>query len=386
MEKAGKFISGALCWLIAAVAGVLGFYYAVLPGTLSAETFGSVTGSFCGARVTELNDGGCGYTLCGMEIKPVELKSKERKTLIPGGEPFGIKLRTEGVMVVSVNTGSPAEKCGIRAGDMITSVNGVEVGTNSEIGEAVQRSSECTVIVRRGNGEKQIRLTPESVDGCLRLGAWVRDSAAGIGTMTFFDPDTGMFAGLGHPVSDVTTGELMPLSSGEATTAEIYSTIKGRNGETGELCGELCEEVIGSIDKNTQVGVFGTLDGEISGTPLPMAFRQEVECGPAVILATIQGAEPQEYSIEIEKVNLCAMSGSKSMVIRVTDERLLDSAGGIVRGMSGSPIIQNGMIAGAVTHVFVNDPARGYAVFAESMVDEMESGAAQAALFLYRSF
>lgn len=129
------------------------------------------------------------------------------------------------------------------------------------------------------------------------------------------------------------------------------------------------------------MGVFGTLDGEMSGTPMPMAFRQEIKCGPAVILATIQGMEPQEYSIEIEKVNLCAMGGSKSMVIRVTDERLLDSAGGIVRGMSGSPIIQNGMIAGAVTHVFVNDPTRGYAVFAESMVDEMESGAAHAALF-----
>lgn len=160
MEKAGKLISGALCWLIAAAAGILGFYYAVLPGTLSAETFGTVTGNFCGARVTELSDGGCRYTLCGMEIKPVELKVKARKMLIPGGEPFGIKLRTDGVMVVSVNTGSPAEKCGIRAGDIITSVNGVEVGTNSEIGEAVQRSSECcTVIVRRGNGEKQIRLT-----------------------------------------------------------------------------------------------------------------------------------------------------------------------------------------------------------------------------------
>ena len=118
MEKAGKLISGALCWLIAAAAGVLGFYYAVLPGTLSAETFGTVTGNFCGARVRELSDGGCRYTLCGMEIKPVELKVKARKMLIPGGEPFGIKLRTDGVMVVSVNTGSPAEKCGIRAGQI----------------------------------------------------------------------------------------------------------------------------------------------------------------------------------------------------------------------------------------------------------------------------
>lgn len=382
MEKAGKFISGALCWIIAAAACVLGFYYAVLPESLSAETFGGVSGSFCGAKVAEHADGGCQYMLGGMEIKPVALRRQERRMLVPCGEPFGIKLRTDGVMVVSVNAGSPADKCGIRAGDMITSVNGAEVCTNSEIGEAVQGSPDsCTLIVRRGSSEKQIKLTPEAVDGCFRLGAWVRDSAAGIGTLTFCDPDTGRFAGLGHPVSDVTTGELMPLSSGEATSAEIYSTIKGRNGETGELCGELCEKNIGNIEKNTQVGVFGVLDEEVSGTPLPMAFKQEVECGPAVILATLQGSAPQEYSIEIEKVNLCAMGGTKSMVIRVTDERLLDEAGGIVRGMSGSPIIQNGMIAGAVTHVFVNDPTRGYAVFAESMVDEMESGAAQTALF-----
>jgi len=285
-------------------------------------------------------------------------------------------------MVVSVNAGSPAEKSGIKPGDMITSVNGIDVSTNSDIGNAVQLSPECcAVILKRGNAEKQIRLTPESANGSLRLGAWVRDSAAGIGTLTFADPESGAFAGLGHPVSDVTTGELMPLSSGEATEAEIYSTIKGRNGETGELCGELCENVIGSIDCNTPVGVFGTLSGAASGETMPMAFRQEVECGPATVLSTIDGTVPEEYSIEIEKINLCAMSGTKSMVIRVTDERLLDSAGGIVRGMSGSPIIQNGMIAGAVTHVFVNDPTRGYAVFAETMVDELDSRAAEAALF-----
>lgn len=381
MEKAGKFISGTLCLLIAAAAAVLGFYYMVLPGSLSAETFGSVSGSICGAIPVETEDG-CVYKLGGMEIKSVEICQLRRKRLIPCGEPFGIKLRTDGVMVVSVNAGSPADKSGIKAGDMIKSVNGVEVGTNSEISDAVQLSAEsCSVIIKRGNSEKQIMITPESVDGSLRLGTWVRDSAAGIGTLTFYDPDTGVFAGLGHPVSDVTTGELMPLSSGEATSAEIYSAIKGKNGETGELCGEICEQVIGTIKKNTQVGIFGDLKSEIDGTPLPMAFRQEVQCGPAVILSTIKGSEPIEYSIEIEKVNLCAMSGTKSMVVRVTDKRLLDAAGGIVRGMSGSPIIQNGMIVGAVTHVFVNDPTRGYAVFAESMVNEIDMRAAETAPF-----
>ena len=380
-RKAGKLLSVMLCWLIAAAAGALGFYYMILPGTLSAEACGNVSSSFCGARLVERGGGTITYTLCGMDIKPVQIQQKQRRQLIPGGQPFGIKLRTEGVMVVSVNAGSPAEKSGIKPGDMITSVNGIDVSTNSDIGDAVQLSPDCcAVILKRGSTEKQIRLTPESANGSLRLGAWVRDSAAGIGTLTFADPESGTFAGLGHPVSDVTTGELMPLSSGEATEAEIYSTIKGRNGETGELCGELCENVIGSIDCNTPVGVFGTLSGTASGETMPMAFRQEVECGPATVLATINGSVPEEYSIEIEKINLCALSGTKSMVIRVTDERLLDSAGGIVRGMSGSPIIQNGMIAGAVTHVFVNDPTRGYAVFAETMVDELDSRAAEAAL------
>lgn len=384
MEKAGKIISGLLCWAIAAAACVLGFYYAVLPGTLYAETCGAVSGKVCGAEIVERAGGECVYSVGGMNIKPVALERRERRMLVPGGQPFGIKLRTDGVMVVSVNGGSPADKSGIKPGDVIVSVNNIDVETNSDISEAVQQvPGECRLIIRRGDSEKCLGVPPECVNGTYRIGAWVRDSAAGIGTLTFFDPKTGEFAGLGHPVSDVTTGKLMPLSSGEATTAEIYSTIKGKNGETGELCGELRESVIGSLDKNTPVGVFGTLSGEADGTAIPMAFRQEVQCGPASILSTIEGCEPQEYSIEIEKINICASGGTKSMVIRVTDKRLLDSAGGIVRGMSGSPIIQNGMLAGAVTHVFVNDPTRGYAVFAESMVEEIDSGAALSAPAAY---
>lgn len=373
MEKAGKFISGAFCWLIAAAAGILGFYYTMLPGELSVQTGGSVQASILGAELEEMTDGSYGFKLGAMKIKQVELNSSERKMLIPGGMPFGIKLRTEGVMVISVNTGSPADKAGIKPGDVISSVNGVSVHTNSEISEAVQLDAEeCVIILNRGSGEMRITAEPKEDSGALRIGAWVRDSAAGIGTMTFYDPETGLFGGLGHPVSDVTTGELMPLASGEITKAEIYSVIKGVNGEAGELCGDLCENSVGTLRANTSVGVFGELEEEPQGQALPMAFRQEVKCGPATILATINGLEPQEYSIEIEKINLCAMNGTKSMVIRITDERLLEETGGIVRGMSGSPIIQNGMLAGAVTHVFVNDPTRGYAVFAESMVEEMQ--------------
>lgn len=372
MEKAGKFISGALCWLFAAAAGILGFYYTMLPGELSVSTGGSAHAAFLGAELEQTKDGGYGFRLGAMNIKSVEVNSTERKMLIPGGNPFGIKLRTDGVMVISVNSGSPADKAGIKPGDIISSVNGVEVHTNSEIAGAVQLDSEeCVIILNRGSGEYRIKTEPVQDGEDLRIGAWVRDSAAGIGTLTFCDPETGMFAGLGHQVSDVTTGELMPLSSGEITNAEIYSVIKGTTGEAGELCGDLSEQTVGKLTANTAVGVFGELLSETEGEAIPMAFRQEVKCGEATILATINGSEPQEYSIEIEKINLCAMNGTKSMVIRVTDERLLNDAGGIVRGMSGSPIIQNGMLAGAVTHVFLNDPTRGYAVFAESMVEEM---------------
>lgn len=373
MEKAGKIISGAVCWLIAAAAGVLGFYYAVLPGELSAPTGGSVQGRICGAEIIQY-DGGYGYAVGAMKIKPVSLNSTSRRMLIPGGEPFGIKLRTQGVMVISVNCGSPADRAGIKSGDIISQVNGIPVHTNSEIAAAVQLDREKSVVIlKRGSGEMCVTAMPERSGDDMQIGAWVRDSAAGIGTMTFYDPLSGMFGGLGHPVSDVTTGELMPLASGEITSAEIFSVIRGEKGEAGELCGELCPEVTGRLSDNTPVGVFGVPVDVPEADAIPVAFRQEVKCGPAVILTTINGSEPQEYSIEIEKINLCALNGTKSMVIRVTDQRLLESSGGIVKGMSGSPIIQDGMLAGAVTHVFLNDPTRGYAVFAESMLEEMES-------------
>ncbi len=379
MEKAGKFISGIFCWLIAAAAGLIGIYSAALPGELTAQTGGEIQGGFIGAQLTE-QYGGWGYSVGKLCIKQVELSQERRRMLVPGGNPFGIKLRTDGVMVISVNKGSPAEKAGIRAGDMIYSVNGVAVQTNSDIAAAVQLDKEeSAVILARGSSRLCVTAKPESNGGQLRLGAWVRDSAAGIGTMTFYDPETGMFGGLGHPVSDVTTGELMPLSSGEITQAEIYSVIRGGNGEAGELCGDLCSGAVGKLLANTAVGVFGTLTDEPCGEPLPVAFRQEVKCGSAVILSTISGKEPQQYTIEIEKINLCALNGTKSMVIKVTDERLLDAAGGIVRGMSGSPIIQDGMLVGAVTHVFLNDPTRGYAVFAETMLEQIDNELCSAA-------
>lgn len=344
MGKARKFISRMLCLMTAA--GVLGFCHTAAYGSQTKADL-QVKPKISGAGFINISE--------NYGLKLIEPKSNERKMIIPGGAPFGIKLRTDGVMVISVSSGSPADKAGIKSGDIISCVNGTAVQTNSDIAEAVQTGKdESTIILSRKNGELCVKVKPQRDGNNYRIGAWVRDSSAGIGTMTFYDPETGSFAGLGHPVSDAATGELMPLSSGEITEAEIFGAIKGSDGEAGKLCGDLCDEIRGSLTSNTPVGVFGKMTENPQGQAIPMAFRNEVKCGSASILSTTSGREPKEYSIEIEKINICSMNSSKSMVIRITDKRLLEQTGGIVRGMSGSPIIQDGKLVGAVTHVCVN--------------------------------
>ncbi len=359
MVKTAKLISSAMCGALAITAALTGCFQAALP----AET--SAVQSIISSDITQ-NDSSAKATLQG--------QAKERPMLIPCGTPFGIKLRSDGVMVVAVTENSPADACGIRKGDIITSVNGSEVHCNEDITAALL--PESTLLLRRGASEMSLEITPSSDpdSGESRIGAWVRDSAAGIGTMTFCDPSTGSFAGLGHAVSDATTGDPVPLASGEITEADIYDIVRSVQGTAGELCGALCpNSTTGVLNANTSVGVFGTLCEPYEGEAIPMAFRQEVHSGSAYILSTISGTAPRAYSIEIERINLLGLNGSKGMVIRITDPDLLTKTGGIVRGMSGSPIIQDGRLVGAITHVLVNDPQRGYAVFAESMLDRMYS-------------
>lgn len=300
---------------------------------------------------------------------------ESRRVVVASGAPFGIKIRFNGVMVISVTDNSPAEKAGIKAGDIISIVNGEVVSSNAGLASAIQKCAETTILLRRGDAEILVTLTPESENGFLKIGTFVRDSAAGIGTLTFREPDSRAFGGLGHAVSDVTTGDAVPLLSGEITSAEIYDVVKGKKGCAGELCGIILPNSdIGEISANTSVGVFGTLSEEHcaseDGKCFPVAYRREVRTGAATILTTADGNSPKEYSIEIERLNLLDANGSKAMVIRITDKELLSQTGGIVRGMSGSPILQNGRLVGAVTHVFLNDPTRGYGVFADTMLSQ----------------
>lgn len=316
-------------------------------------------------------------------IKSVTTQKVDAPLLVPGGEPFGIKLISDGVMVVDLASGaSPAKDCGIKEGDIILSVNGVEVSSNADISKLIRNCDGQTVklVIRRDGEKKTVKLTPEVVDGSYRAGMWVRDSSAGIGTVTFYSSD-GIFGGLGHPVCDVDTGDTVPIKEGEAADVSIHSFQKSENGNPGALLGGFTNKgSIGEIYANKENGVFGRLTSfDTSKQAIPLGFRQEIKKGDATILTTIDGTTPCEYKISIEEIRLDG-SDTKNLVIKVTDEKLLRKTGGILQGMSGSPIIQNGKLVGAVTHVFVNDVTMGYGVFADEMYNTALSNANDAQL------
>lgn len=316
----------------------------------------------------------------GLVLKPVTVEVVDRVVLTPGGAPFGIKMFTQGVMVVGMSDvetknglASPAKEVGIRMGDMILSLNGREVTGNEDVARIVAESGGEALLCQysRQGEEMSTRLHPvqSATDGSYKIGIWVRDSSAGIGTLTFCNFNNHTFAGLGHGVCDVDTKELLPLMTGEIVDVTISAVVRGQTGTPGELRGSFNRGGrIGTLQINSETGVFGTLELDyINPYQIPLGYRQEVEEGPATVLTTVSGNQPQEFQIRIEKVNFSDAAPTKNMVIRITDPKLLEKTGGIVQGMSGSPILQNGKLVGAVTHVFVNDPTRGYGIFAENM-------------------
>jgi stage IV sporulation protein B len=314
-------------------------------------------------------------------IKTVNVDVVNDTMLVPCGTPFGIKMFTNGVVIVGVadiqtKSGmvNPAAVSGLKVGDVITAINGQKVNTNSEISDAILNSqgSVLKLTVCRNNSVISVDLQPvkSETDSTYKAGLWVRDSTAGIGTLTFYNPSTKCFAGLGHGVCDNDTNELMPLLDGEIVPVTINGIEKGKKGVPGELKGYFSTDIaMGTLDKNVSEGVYGTMNVVPKGKAMKVAMKQEVKPGEAKIMTTIDGSGPRCYDAVIEKIDYRENIGSKNLVIHITDQTLLNKTGGIVQGMSGSPVIQNGKIVGAVTHVFVNDPTRGYGIFAESMLE-----------------
>ncbi len=303
------------------------------------------------------------------------------RSVIPVGHTVGVKLFSDGLLVVNVSesTGSggescPARACGLQTGDLLLEMNRETLRSTEQLQEALQENGAKSVslTVKRGARRLSLETTPVSdSDGVYRLGAWVRDSMAGIGTMTYYDPLTGTFGALGHGITDVDTAQLMPISSGSLMPSAVCQVRKGGGGKPGELVGEFeTTAELGTLQCNSGCGIFGKLSDTslVTGEPVPVARRDEVKCGKATILCNVSGDAVEEFSIKITKI-LGDSGNCRDMMIRVDDSRLLSKTGGIVQGMSGSPILQNGRIVGAVTHVLVNDPARGYAILMEKMLD-----------------
>lgn len=313
-------------------------------------------------------------------IKTVSVTETEPVSAVVGGTPFGVKLFTNGVMVVGLSaistadgSQSPAEAAGVQLGDVITQIDGVPVTETTQVGAAMEASDGAPVIltIDRDGVSQTVTVTPvcSDFDGKYKGGVWVRDSTAGIGIVTFYRPETGVFAGLGHGICDVDTNGLMPLRTGEIVPVTISGVVKGQAGNAGALKGYFTDDdAIGHLYQNSDSGVYGTLTGGLAGgETMEIARKQEVETGPAQILTTVDGQGPKLYDIEIESLDLRDTSQVKNMVVHITDPALLEKTGGIVQGMSGSPILQNGKLVGAVTHVFLNDPKRGYGIFGEHM-------------------
>ncbi len=315
---------------------------------------------------------------CGvLPIKTVAVKTSSASFVHLGGNAVGISLDTEGILVVGIaevntndGTFSPAKKAGLQKGDIIEKIDGKIVDDTSDVTDAIRKSNgELVVEGKRGERKEKWIVAPvKDSNSQAKIGLWIRDNVSGIGTLTFVS-DT-LFGALGHPITDVDTGTFVASTNGNLYEASIVGVDRGQKGVPGSLCGIFKSEKLGTISKNTPCGVFGKADGREYGERVAVGKKEEIKCTKADILCDV-GDGVERFEAEIVRV-LLSGEATKGMVIHITDKRLIEKTGGIVQGMSGSPIVQNGKLIGAVTHVFVNDPTRGYGIFIENMLYEAE--------------
>ena len=310
--------------------------------------------------------------------------------VVPGGQSIGVLLHAKGVIVVGQapvtdENGSrvnPSARAGISQGDVILSINGRPVDGDRHTREEIDRlgSTGEPIMLEVKHGDKTFETRVEPIlcpdTGRYRIGLFIRDSAAGVGTLTYYHPESRSYGALGHLITDMTTTQRIDLADGRIVAASVQGIHRGEKGHPGEKLGQFSADgrLTGNIEKNTLCGIFGHLDQSPSGSyyrePVPLAMSHQIRRGPAEILTVLQGSQVERFKIEIQEIMPNGKQDGKGMVIRITDARLLNRTGGIIQGMSGSPIIQGGKLVGAVTHVFINDPARGYGVMAEWMLEE----------------
>lgn len=353
------------------------------PGSVvAAEPSGS--GSL---RLTAASEGEANLTFRLLGILPVgsmKVSVQPERWLVPGGQSVGVAINTDGLVVVGASdlgvTPSPARLAGIKTGDVIQTVDGETVTSAAALSAHLQDGVENRYEILRDGEVLTYDIAPalDERDGAWRLGVWVRDSTAGVGTLTFYDPQSSQFGALGHAITDVDTGVLMPVGEGAIYENSVVNITRSQEGTPGELTGDFfcTDHALGDVLNNSDYGIFGTADAPLKSDVypdgLPIASRSEVHTGAATLLTTIDGEGVREYDCEITRISDREALTTRSMVVRITDPELIEQTGGIVQGMSGSPLIQDGKIIGAVTHVMVNDPTMGYGIFIENMLEAVD--------------
>ncbi len=358
---------------------------------VNSETLEDVTGMQSPIKIESVENGDAVIELSifGVPVKSVKVNVSDELMVIPGGQSIGVTLFTKGALVVGI-TGveksngeiiNPAREAGMLPGDVILRINDIEIEDANQLSEIVdQVQDKLSVEIDRNGRRLTLEITPvkDPSDDKMRLGIWVRDSTVGVGTLTFILPNDRWFGGLGHAICDLDTGNMLSVKEGEIYFSEVIQVNKGESGVPGEIKGFFSSASgnMGEIELNTEYGIFGKLFNDIDmksfEAPIPVANRDEIEVGSAHILATIDNEGVKEFECEILKVNKQEGPGQKGIVLQITDKELLEKTGGIIQGMSGSPIIQNGKLIGAVTHVFVNNPTKGYGLYADWMLRQIK--------------